>query len=131
MKILLTSTMALGALCILTINEPAHAAIIDSPNFHLAHGGHGGGHGGGHMGGEGHWGGGHGDGHHHGDWGHDGWGYGAGGFGLGVGVGALGATILNGGGDTYQENIYQGSPYGYSNGNCYIDEDGYRVCTTY
>lgn len=47
MKMLLTSTMALGTLCILGLHQPANAALSDSPNFRLVRGGgaHGGGRG--------------------------------------------------------------------------------------
>jgi len=41
MRIGITSTMALGALCILTMNQPAQATLIESasPSFHLVRGG--------------------------------------------------------------------------------------------
>lgn len=133
MKILMTSTLALGALCVLALNQPAKAEIsTNDPNFHLTHGGGhgggghsghmGGGHmGGGHMGGGGHWAGhgGHGWHGHHGDW-DGGWGWG--GFGAGVAAGAIGATILDDG--------YDGYGYDYSQGysNCWYDAYGNYVC---
>jgi len=46
MKIFITTTLALGALCVLEMNQAAKAALRNDPNFHLTRGG--GGHGGGH-----------------------------------------------------------------------------------
>lgn len=95
MKVLLTSTLALGALCAIAISQPAVARG----------GGHGGGHGGwGHGGGHGGWG--HGYGHGYYGHGYGGWGYGVGAVGVGVGLGAVGATIVNDEATTYQSCGY-------------------------
>lgn len=133
MKRLIASTMALGALCLVEFNQPAHSAISkNDPNLVLVRGG---GHGGGGHGGGGHFGGGgghfHGGGGHgwhgghgghgwhggHGGWG-GGWGWGLGGFGAGVATGAL----LN--------NGYGYSDYGTYGGatGCGYDAYGNWVC---
>src|SRR3990167_6854729 len=108
MKILMASTMALGALCILALNQPAKAEISSNdPNFHLPRGGgHGaGGRHMGHMGGghsyAGHGGHGYGHGYRHG-YGYGGWGTFCAGVATGAAIGALGTTVY--------ENNYSNYP---------------------
>lgn len=135
MKILMTTTMVLGAICVLAMNEPVFARGGGHGG-----GGHGGGHGGGGHGG-GHYGGGHGGGYAHGGGGHHGhgyghgygygggWGYGAAGLGLGLGAGILGTTIYNDSYGTYapayQQDVYV-DPYAGSN--CYQVASGAVYC---
>ena len=75
MKILMTTTMVLGAVCILTMNQPAEARR-DGHGYGHGHYGHGYGHGG----------------YYGGHRGNRGIGLG---LGLGLGAGVLGTTIYN------------------------------------
>lgn len=121
MKILVKTSMVVGALFIFGSSQSAIAAVMDpvSPttsnsNIIKAHGGGGGGHHGGGGGGGGHWHGGGGGGHWHGGGGGGHWHGGGGDWGWGVGGVGIG--------------IYDASPYYAPSNNCYIDEFGVQVC---
>ena len=118
MKILMTTTMVLGAICILAMNEP----VLARGGGHGG-GGHGGGHGGGYAHGGGHYG--HGYGHGYGYGG----GWGAAGLGLGLGAGILGTTIYTDSYGTYAPAVPQDvivDPYAGSN--CYQVASGAVYC---